>query len=134
MTQFIGALDKEQGEFVRPSLVRAVAALAATAGNESTRARQALLREVARGEDFFRSAVIEALGDYKAQYAVDALSVIATLDGPLQDYAALALGKIGAPRALETLAGLQPSAPRQAHTSVAAPLCLLGLNFVSPPN
>ena len=134
MTQFLAALDKEQGEFVRPSLVRAVAALAATAGDESTRARQALLREVARGEDFFRSAVIEALGDYKAQYAVDALSVIAKLDGPLQDDAALALGKIGAPRALETLAGLQQSAPRHAQPSVAAAICLLGVNCGSHEN
>jgi HEAT repeat protein len=134
MTQFLAALDKEQGEFVRPSLVRAVAALAATAGDESTRARQALLREVARGEDFFRSAVIEALGDYKAQYAVDALSAIAKLDGPLQDDAALTLGKIGVPRALETLAGLQQSAPRQAQPSVAAAICLLGVNCGSHEN
>jgi HEAT repeat protein len=128
MAQFLTALDKEQGEFVRPSLVRALAALAATTGEESARARQALLREVARGEDFFRSAVIEALGDYKAAYAVDALSAISKLDGPLQDDAALALGKIGAPRALETLAGLQHSAPRQAQPSVAAAICLLGVN------
>ena len=134
MTQFLAALDKEQGEFVRPSLVRAVAALAATAGDESTRARQALLREVARGEDFFRSAVIEALGDYKAQYAVDALSAIAKLDGPLQDDAALTLGKIGMSRALETLAGLQQSAPRQAQPSVAAAICLLGVNCGSHEN
>jgi HEAT repeat protein len=119
---------------VRPSLVRAVAALAATAGDDSTRARQALLREVARGEDFFRSAVIEALGDYKAQYAVDALSAIAKLDGPLQDDAALTLGKIGAARALETLAGLQQSAPRQAQPSVAAAICLLGVNCGSHEN
>ena len=96
LPQFLTALDKEQGEFVRPSLVRALAALAVPAGEESARVRQALLREVARGEDFFRSAVIEALGDYKAAYAVDAISAIAKLDGPLQDDAALALGKIGA--------------------------------------
>jgi HEAT repeat protein len=134
MTQFLAALDKEQGEFVRPSLIRAVAALAATAGDDSTRGRQALLREVARGEDFFRSAVIEALGDYKAQYAVDALSAIAKLDGPLQDDAALTLGKIGAARALETLAGLQQSAPRQAQPSVAAAICLLGVNCGSHEN
>ena len=127
LAQFLAALDKEQGEFVRPSLVRAVAVLAATADNDA-RARQALLREVARGEDFFRSAVIEALGDYKAQYAVDALSAIAKLDGPLQEDAALALGKIGAARALETLAALQQSAPRQAQPSVAAAICLLGVN------
>ena len=47
-----------------------------------------LAREAARGEDFFRSAVIEALGDYKAQYAFDAITAIAKLDGPLQDDAA----------------------------------------------
>jgi len=128
LPQFLAALDKEQGQFVRPSLVRALAALAAPAGDESARARQALLREVARGEDFFRSAVIEALGDYKAAYAVDAISAISKLDGPLQDDAALALGKIGAPRALETLAGLQQSVPRQTQPSVAAAICLLGVN------
>jgi hypothetical protein len=127
LAQFLAALDKEQGEFVRPSLVRAVAVLAATAAADA-RARQALLREVARGEDFFRSAVIEALGDYKALYAVDALSAIAKLEGPLQEDAALALGKIGAARALETLAALQQSAPRQAQPSVAAAICLLGVN------
>ena len=128
LPQFLTALDKEQGQFVRPSLVRAVAALAVPAGEESARVRQALLREVARGEDFFRSAVIEALGDYKAAYAVDAIAAISKLDGPLQDDAALALGKIGAPRALETLAGLQQSVPRQTQPSVAAAICLLGVN------
>jgi HEAT repeat protein len=128
LSQFLTALEKEQGQFVRPSLVRAVAALAVPAGEESARVRQALLREVARGEDFFRSAVIEALGDYKAAYAVDAIAAISKLDGPLQDDAALALGKIGAPRALETLAGLQQSVPRQTQPSVAAAICLLGVN------
>ena len=34
---------------------------------DDPRVRQALLRDVGRGEDFFRSAVIEALGDYKAR-------------------------------------------------------------------
>ena len=62
---FLAALDKEQAEFVRPALVRALAA-------QRRRPRmpacaQALVREVGRGEDFFRSAVIEALGDYKAR-------------------------------------------------------------------
>jgi HEAT repeat protein len=128
LPQFLTALEKEQGQFVRPSLVRALAALAVPAGEENARVRQALLREVARGEDFFRSAVIEALGDYKAAYAVDAISAISKLDGPLQDDAALALGKIGAPRALETLAGLQQSVPRQTQPSVAAAICLLGVN------
>jgi HEAT repeat protein len=124
--QFLTALDKEQGDFVRPALVRALAALGADA-----RVRQALLREVARGEDFFRSAVIEALGDHKAQYAFDALVAIAKLDGPLQDDAALALGKIGDKRALETLAALQRTAPRKTQPSIAAAICLLDINCAS---
>src|SRR3954463_8495174 len=110
---FMAALDKEQAEFVRPALVRAVAAVAGGApGEDVSRARQALVREVSRGEDFFRSAVIEALGDYKAQYALDALIAVAKLDGPLQDDAALALGKIGDKKALDTLAAIQRTAPR----------------------
>ncbi len=63
----LAAMDKEQAEFVRPALVRALAALGADA-----RVQPVLAREAGRGEDFFRSAVIEALGDYKAQYAFDA--------------------------------------------------------------
>ena len=71
-----------------------------------------MLREVMRGQDFFRSGVIEALGDHKATYAVDALITIADLDGPLQDDAALALGKVGDRKALPVLAGLQRTAPK----------------------
>jgi HEAT repeat protein len=124
--QFLGALDKEQGEFVRPELVRALAAHGA-----DPRVRQALLREAGRGEDFFRSAVIEALGDHKALYAFDALTAIARLDGPLQDDAALALGKLGDKRALETLAAIQRTAPRPTQPSIAAAICLLGVNCES---
>jgi HEAT repeat protein len=132
--QFMTALDKEQAEFVRPALVRALASVAAGAGaqgDDVSRARQALVREVSRGEDFFRSAVIEALGDYKAQYALDALTAVATLDGPLQDDAALALGKIGDKRALETLAAIQRTAPRPAQPSIATAICLLDVNCES---
>jgi hypothetical protein len=124
--QFLAALDKEQGEFVRPALVRAIAAL-----GTDTRVRQALLREVGRGEDFFRSAVIEALGDHRAQYAVDALIALAKIEGPLQDDAALALGRIGDRRALETLAALQRTAPRPTQPSIAAAICLLDINCES---
>ena len=85
---FLASLAKEQGEFVRPSLIRALAAR-----GDDPRVRQALLVEVGRGEDFFRSAVIEALGDYHATYAFDLLTAVARLDGPLQDDAALAVGK-----------------------------------------
>jgi HEAT repeat protein len=125
----VAALDQEQGEFVRPALVRALAAQ-----GDDARVRQVLLRDVNRGEDFFRGAVIEALGDYKASYAHDALVAVAKLDGPLQDDAALALGKIGDKRALETLATLQKSAPRQSQPTVAAAICLLGVNCGSHEN
>jgi HEAT repeat protein len=124
--QFVDALDKEAGEFVRPALVRALAAV-----GDDPRVRQALLREVPRGQDFFRSAVIEALGDYKSQYAFDAITAVARLDGPLQDDAAVALGKIGDKRALETLAALQRTAPRHTQPSIAAAICLLGVNCES---
>jgi hypothetical protein len=120
---FLDALDKETSEFVRPSLVRAIAALGA-----EPRAREAMLREAMRGQDFFRSAVIEALGDHKAAYAVDALITIAQLEGPLQDDAALALGKIGDKKALPVLAGLQRTAPKDTQPAIAAGICLLGVN------
>jgi HEAT repeat protein len=122
----LAALDKEQAEFVRPALVRALAAL-----GDDTQVRQALLREVSRGEDFFRSAVIEALGDHKAEYAFDAIAAVAKLEGPLQDDAALALGKIGDKRALETLAAIQRTAPRPTQPSIASAICLLGVNCES---
>jgi len=120
------ALEKEQAEFVRPALVRALAA----AGADPT-VQQTLVRETGRGEDFFRSVVIEALGDYKAHYAFDAIDQVAKLDGPLQDDAALALGKIGDKRALATLADLQRTAPRSRQPSIAAGICLLGVNCES---
>jgi HEAT repeat protein len=126
LPQFLTALDKETAEFVRPALVRALAAL-----GDDARVRPALLREVTRGQDFFRGAVIEALGDYKAQYAVDGITGVAKLEGPLQDDAALALGKIGDKRALETLAAIQRTAPRPMQPAIAAAICLLGVNCES---
>jgi len=91
----VQALDREQAEFVRPALIRALAA-----AGDDPRVQPLLTREAMRGEDFFRSAVIEALGDYKARYAFDTLTGIAKLDGPLLDDTALALGKVGDQRAL----------------------------------
>ena len=55
--KLIAKLETEVSEFVRPSLVRALAALGA-----DPKVRAALLKDVSRGEDVFRSAVIEALG------------------------------------------------------------------------
>jgi HEAT repeat protein len=117
------ALDREDSEFVRPALVRALAAQ----GNDP-RVRDTLLSEVGRGQDFFRSAVIEALGDFGAAYALEPLMTIARLPGPLQVDAVIALGKLKDRRAMETLAGLQRSAPREIQPSIAAAICLLGVN------
>ena len=122
----IAALDKEQAEFVRPALVRALAA-----HGDDGRVQRLLIRDVGRGEDFFRGAVIEGLGDYRAGYAVDAITTVAQQDGPLQDDAAIALGKIGEKRSLELLAGLQRSAPRERQPSVATGICLLDVNCAS---
>src|SRR2546428_6657896 len=69
VSSLLAALDKEQAEFVRPALIRALAAVPSAAP-----VQQALVRDVARGEDFFPSAVIEALGDHKARYALEAVT------------------------------------------------------------
>ena len=47
---------------------------------------------------------------------------MAKQDGPLQVDAAIALGKIGDKRAIETLAALQRSAPRRAQPAKALPV------------
>lgn len=124
--RLLKALETEQGDFVRPALIRALAAL-----GKDARVQQALLRDVGRGVDFFRSSVIEALGDYRQPWAVQALIEVAKLEGPLQDDAAIALGKIGDKRALPVLAELQRSAPRETQPSIAAAICLLGVNCSS---
>jgi HEAT repeat protein len=124
--RFLSALAKEQGEFVRPALVRALAAL-----GDDAKVREALLGDVMRGADHFRSTVIEALGDFKRAYAVPRLIEVARLEGPLQDDAAVALGKIGDKRALEVLAALQRTGGRTLQPSLAAAICLLGVNCSS---
>jgi HEAT repeat protein len=125
-TRLLEALETETGEFVRPSLVRALAAQAA-----DSRVRDALIRDAGRGLDYFRSSVIEALGDYKVGAAVPRLIEIARLDGPLRDDAVIALGKIGDKTALATLAELQRTAQRADQPSIAAAICLMGQNCSS---
>lgn len=117
------ALEREESEFVRPALIRALAAQ-----GSDPRVRDTLLMEVGRGQDFFRSAVIEALGDYRATYAIEPLMKIARLDGPLQVDAVIALGKLKDQRAMETFAALQRTAPRETQPPIAAAICLLGIN------
>lgn len=117
------ALDREQAEFVRPALVRAIAAHGA-----DPKVQAVLKREVMRGVDFFRSAVIEALGAHKAAYALGELSQIAQLEGPLQDDAVRAIGLIGDKRGLPTLVAVQRAASRELQPTVAAAICGVGSN------
>ena len=126
LPQLIELLKTEESEFVRPALTRAIAAH----GGEAA-AREVMIALAMRGQDFFRGAVIEALGDYKAGYALSTLTTIARLDGPLQDDAVLALGRVGDKRALEAVVALQRTAPRAMQPAIAAAICLLGTNCSS---
>jgi HEAT repeat protein len=124
--RMLAALEKEEGEFVRPALIRALAAIHKEPG-----VFDVLNRDLRRGVDFFRSTVIEAVGDYKVAAAIPALAGIAKLEGPLQDDAAIALGKIGDKNALGVLAAMQQSAPKETQPAVAAAICLMGVNCSS---
>jgi HEAT repeat protein len=124
--RLIEALGREESEFVRPALTRALAA-----HGSNPKVRPVMTGLVMKGHAFFRSIVIEALGDYRAAYAVKPITEVAKIDGPLQDDAALALGKIGDKAALPTLAALQRTAPRESQPAIAAAICLLGVNCES---
>jgi HEAT repeat protein len=121
--QLLKALDNEESEFVRPQLLRALVAY-----GDDARVQGVVKNLVSRGQDFFRSIVIEALGDRKGAYAIAEVTRVAKLEGPLQDDAVLALGKIGDKRSLETFSALQRTAPRDVQPSIAAAICLLGTN------
>jgi HEAT repeat protein len=127
--RMLDALGTEQSEFVRPALTRALAAYAT-----DIRVRNALTGLIMKGQDFFRSAVIEAVGDYKGSYALPALTEVAKLEGPLQDDAVLAVGKIGDKKSLDVLAPLQRTAHRNVQPAIAAAICLLGVNCSSHIN
>ena len=124
--KFLAALEKEEGEFVRPALVRALAAIHSQPGVAAV-----LIRDTRRGVDFFRSTVIEAIGDYKVGAALPAVIEVAKLEGPLQDDAATAIGKIGDKSALHVLATLQQTAPKEIQPAIAASICLMGTNCSS---
>ena len=124
--RLLTALEREEAEFVRPALTRTLAAYGADA-----KVRQALTGLVMRGQDLFRAVVIEALGEYKADYALQPILDVARLEGPLQDDAVLAIGRIGDKRGLLVLADLQRTAPRSLQPSIAAAICLLGSNCSS---
>jgi len=121
--KMLAALEKEEGEFVRPALIRALAAIP-----NNLKIIDVLMRDAMRGVDYFRSTVIEAIGDYKVAMAMPRLVEIAKIEGPLQDDAATAIGKIGNKSQLGTLAALQQSAPKETQPAIAAAICLMGTN------
>ena len=118
----LSSLQTEQAEFVRPALVSALAVL-----GDDARVQRALLGEIGRGLDFFRGAVIEALGRRRAAYALDGIAAVAKLSGPLQDDAVIALGRIGGPRALAVLSPLATESPGPALAlTLRAARCIAG--------
>jgi hypothetical protein len=120
-TSLLASLSTEQSEFVRPALVAALAALA----QSDMTVQRAMTNEVPRGLDFFRSAVIEALGRHRGVYAVESIVATSRLDGPLQDDALLALGRIGGTRAVSALGEFAKGTPEAAEM-IRAARCLVG--------
>jgi len=126
VARMLEALATESADTVRPALTRTLAV-----HGTDPRVREVLTGLVMKGQDFFRSAVIEALGDYKGAYALPSLIQVAKLDGPLQEDAVLAVGKIGDKKTVDVLAPLQRSASRNSQPTIAAAICLLGINCSS---
>jgi HEAT repeat protein len=118
---FAAALATEQSEFVRPALTRALAAT-----KDEARITATLVPLVERGVNYFRSGVIEALGDYGVKSAVSAILAVAQLEGPLQENAIEALGKIGDRSVVPTLAAIQSKAPFDLQPALFAALMQLG--------
>jgi len=126
LPRLLAALNREESEFVRPALTRTLAAY-----GTDPKVRTVLAGLVMKGQDLFRSVVIEALGEYGAAYALPPIIEVAKLEGPLQDDAVLAIGRIGDKRGLPVLAGLQQKAPRHLQPTLAAAICLIGSNCSS---
>lgn len=119
----VASLATEQSEFVRPALTRAIAAT-----KDEARITATLVPLVERGVNYFRSGVIEALGDYGVKGAVPAILAVARLDGPLQENAIEALGKIGDRSVVPALAAIQAKAPQDLQPAIAAALGQLGVD------
>ena len=124
--KLLAAFDTETSEFVRPALVRALAA-----HDDNAAVRERLVRDIDRGEGFFRGAVIEALGDRSAEYALEPLVRIAQEAGSLQDDALLALGKIGGAQAEATLRAVQRNASETLQPVVSSAACLLNIDYAN---
>ena len=126
LPRLLDALPAETSEFVRPALTRALAA-----SGSAVAAQQALRPLVLKGEDLFRGSVISALGDHRGAFALDELLTVAQLDGPLQDDAITAVGRIGSASSRSAIAGLQKTASRELQPTVSAALCLLQVDCVN---
>ena len=123
LPRLLEALRKEDSEFVRPALTRAIAAY-----GSDPKVREVMTGLVMRGQRFFRGAVIEAVGDFKGTYAFAPLTEIAKLDGPLQDDAVLALESWVTS---ERWRRLRPCSARRRgirQPSIATAICLIGVN------
>src|SRR6478735_7563878 len=116
----LGALQSETAEFVRPALIEAL-----TAVDQDPQVQRALVAEAGRGLDFFRTAVIDALGRRRATYAIEAIAPMTREAGPLQQEAILAIGRIGGPKAEGILAGVTGAAP-EVQMTLRAATCLAG--------
>jgi HEAT repeat protein len=123
LPRLIDALRTERSEFVRPALTRAIAAYAS-----DERARAVVAPLVLRGDDFFRGAVIDALGQYGGAFALKDIVTVAQSDGPLQDDAITAIGRLGDASMVPTLGVLQKTAPENVQPTIAAAVCLLGVS------
>lgn len=117
----LDAFARERSEFVRPALTRAIAAQL----KEPT-ARSVLAPLVLRGDDYFRGSAIEALGEFGGTFALTDIVLVAQREGPLQEDAITAIGRIGEMSQVNTLVTLQRSAAVELQPTIAASLCLLG--------
>lgn len=117
----LDAFTRERSEFVRPALTRAIAAQL-----KEPAARSVLAPLVLRGDDFFRGSAIEALGEFGGAFALTDIVLVAQREGPLQEDAITAIGRIGEVSQVNTLVALQHSAAVELQPTIAASLCLLG--------
>lgn len=125
LPRLLDALKTERSEFVRPTLTRAIVAHTA-----DDRARAVVAPLILRGDDFFRGAVIDALGDYGGTFALKDIVSVAQVEGPLQDDAITAIGRLGDVSMVPVLGAIQRSAPPEVQPTVVAAVCLLGVSCV----
>ena len=107
--------------------MRALAALAA----QNPQVRDVLIRDAMRGQDYFRSSVIEALGDYKVGPPCPDWSRSRRSRARSRTMRCCPSGKWGTRRRLAALAELQRTGAQVLQPSVASAICLLGQNCTS---